>query len=192
MLRYPTLISLSVVVMVGCSLRGMLTPMPLNEYRGDGSISRINFIPNPGVLIEFAPFQISSAFQGEYRLAGLPRRPFPYIPVLVVPYPDDYELPTRGELFNVPGTLELRLLRSDGSTVFECQGVPGWSAVFGGTFSNAEAGFASCGGDRGEKPYILPEDIDAGNDMVLKVAWAPSGGPAGVKGWLKLQSGGTK
>jgi len=191
--RSQLLAILAALLICGCSLKAMFTPMHLDNYRGDGTISHIHFLPNPGVLVEFEPFPLSKPYHAQFRLDGLPRRPFPYFASLVVPYPDDFVVSKQLELFRVPGTLDLALVRDDGTTVFRCQGVPSWSGVFGGTFSDAEAEFAKCDGTRGNQPYILPDDLEpqAQSRLLLEVSWSPGQGALDVKGRIKLRSGGS-
>jgi len=183
---------LGALALASCSVKGMLMPMHLSDYRGDGTISRIRLLPNPGVMVEFPPFSLGKPHHAKYRLDGLPRRPFPYFMSLVVPYPEDYVVSREHGLYRVPGTLDLALRDESGSVVFQCHGEPWWSAVFGGTFSNAEAQFGTCDGPRGDKPYILPEDLRSTSfTWSLDIAWEPTEATPDVEGRLTLRSGGT-
>jgi hypothetical protein len=55
--------------MLGCD--------PLSGYRGDGTLSAVEFPWNPGLKLEFEEFSLASAYAASYRLDGLPRTEHP-------------------------------------------------------------------------------------------------------------------
>jgi len=179
----------------GCSVRAVLTPIHLDEYRGDGSILRVNLRANPGVLVRFESFEISRPYSATYRLNGLPSRPHPYVIELIVPYPENWKASVNDHgLFFVPGVLSIRLLDESRAIIFECDGKPGWGGAFGRDVRQAKVGFGTCPGVRGDQPYIMASDIvkDEGRALRLELEWKPERDNQRAEAWLQVQSGGTK
>ena len=165
-----------------CAYRAAVRREQLEAYLGDGSISKIRFLPNPGVKIVFESFSLAHPFRTVYRLDGLPKRPLPYWVDLVVPDPGDqwmkrglYE-PIR---IGVPGTLKLSARDGAGQVIFECQWSPeeqGWSI----DDSGAAAGYLDYlhKHAKTEETSINPEDFGAppAGPATLEVVWEPGAG----------------
>ncbi len=68
------LIAMVASTVAGCAYRAAVHPHLLAEYRGDGKISEIKNIFNPGVELVFEPFSLAHEFSAIYRIDGLPKR----------------------------------------------------------------------------------------------------------------------
>jgi hypothetical protein len=183
--------------LAGCAYRTAVHQDQLAAYRGDGRISKIEFLPNPGVELTFAPFSLARPFSAVYRIDGLPKRPSPYWVDLVVPDPGDQWRIRSGEpiRIGVPGTLKLSAHRATGEPIFECQWSPeedGWSIGAAG----AAAGFLDHIHKRPkvEETRIYPEDFKGpgAGPATLEVTWEPGVGVPNKMGYVRMQSGGTK
>ena len=175
------LLSNATALLVACSLKGMLTPMRLSDYRGDGTITKIRFLPNPGVRIDFEEFSLARPYRASYRLDGLPKRPFPYSVEIIVPGPH------RGSL---QGFLSLVLRDSGGRTIFHCQGSPGCSEVPKG--GEARCTFVKLYGPRVVESWIMPVDFlpDSLRPSTLEITWEPLAGSPDRQAHIRMASGG--
>src|SRR5512134_2886203 len=88
-----------------CTLGCNLNPLPVDtsSYKGEGAISRIPFLPNQGVRIDFEAFSMATPYRRAFRIDGLPRHSSGYkvgfIAELESPLPKPSELSaTRGGL----------------------------------------------------------------------------------------------
>ncbi len=185
------------IAVAGCAYRAAVHQDQLAAYRGDGKISKIEFLPNPGVELSFEPFSLARSFTGVYRLDGLPKRPAPYWVDLVVPDPGDQWRIQSGEpiRIGVPGTLKLSAHRATGEIIFECQWSPeeqGWSIGPAG----AAAGYLDHIHKRpkAEETRIYPEDLQGpgAEPATLEVTWEPEASTPNKMGYVRVQSGGTK
>lgn|SRR5262245_60044265 len=192
-LRAVMLMTVAGCMAMSCSFKGMLTPMHLDAYGGDGSISRVKYLPNPGVRIEFEKFDLSHRYEADYRLDGLPQRPFAYHLDLVVPYPQDWQPSESSDLLRVSGELTIKVVDNAGTALYICSGAPWWGGTFGKDIREARACFAQCRGLHGDMPYIIPDDLSEPSrlPLTISVAWVPGADPQELKGWFRLQSGGT-
>lgn len=175
------LLSNCAALSVACSLKGMFTPMRLSGYRGDGTITRIRFLPNPGVRVDFEEFSLARPYRTTYRLDGLPRRPFSYSVDIMVPGPH------RGSL---QGFLSLVLRDAGGRTIFHCQGSPACSDVSEG--EEAECTFLKLYGPRVVQSRIMPVDFLPASlrPSTLEITWEPPAGSPERQAHIRMTSGG--
>jgi len=189
-------ILIGLLPLAGCAYRAAVHKDQLEGYGGDGVISKIEFLPNPGVEVSFEPFPLSHSFTAVYRLKGLPIRPAPYWVELVVPKPGDQWKVRSGEpiRIGVPGTLKLSAHRATGEVIFECIWSPeekGWSIGPAG----AAAGYLDHSQPRPKtETQIYPWDSkDPGTQPTsLELAWEPGANVPDKLGYVRMQSGGTK
>jgi hypothetical protein len=196
-LRGLVLVATLSAVFVACAYRAAVRQDHLSAYRGDGQISRIEYLPNPGVELTFERFSLAHPFAATYRIDGLPRRPVPYLVDLVVPDPGDEWRVRSGEpiRIGVSGTLSLSAYSGTGEVIFECRWSPevhGWSMGPEG----AAAGYIDHlhKQPRTKETQIYPEAFrGAGADpATLAVAWDPGPGSPDKVAYVRMQSGGTK
>jgi hypothetical protein len=190
-------VTMFVCTVAGCAYRAAVRRSQLEAYQGEGTITKIKFLPNPGVKIVFAPFSLAHAFAAVYRIDGLPKRPVPYWVDLVVPDPgDQWKTRSGGPIrIGVPGTLKLSAHSAAGEVIFECQWSPeehGWSLGDGG----AAAGYLDHihKHPRVNETHIYPEDfkVPPANPATLEVAWEPAAGVPNKDAYVRMRSGGTK
>jgi len=189
--------TLLAAVATACAYRAAVRQSHLAAYQGDGKISEIEFLPNPGVRLVFEPFPLAQPFAATYHIDGLPKRPLPYFVDLVVPEPGDQWQIRSGEpiRIGIPGTLTLSAHRATGGVIFQCQWSPevhGWSIGVDG----AAAGYLDHVHERPRtmETHIYPEDFQgAGADpATIDVVWEPGPGAPEKFGYVRLRSGGTK
>ena len=169
------------------------TPLNLDAYKGDGTISEIHFRPNPGIKVEFAPFSLNQGLHTVYRINGLPRRPIAYRVELVVPGVEDYEYTHEGIKIGLEGVLDFQSRDESGRVIFSCRGSPeqlGWG------LSGTEAFRHPCARDqpRAHQALIMPEDFEGPKDgpRELEVSWEPGHSSQARTGYIRLRSGGTR
>jgi len=90
--RMP-LTSMTAFLLWGASVVGALVtschhlPVRTSGYRGDGTISKVEFPLNPGFQVEFEQFSLSDVHRATYRLDGLPKHYDTYRVGLVLAVP---------------------------------------------------------------------------------------------------------
>jgi len=181
---------------MGCVMKAVFSPRHLSNYRGDGTISKIKFLPNPGVKVEFEHFPLSRPYRAIYRLEGLPRRPSPYWVHLVVANARELNPNLNGPIrIGIRGTLTLWSRDSLGHTIFYCSWSPeehGWSTGCGSGIHEVCAGFLKLYGPRVQQAYILPGDVrgSLGEKLSLEVSWDPESAESKYEAWVLLRCGG--
>jgi len=189
------LIAMVTSTVAGCAYGAAVRPHLLAEYRGDGKISKIKNIFNPGVELVFEPFPLAHEFSAVYRIDGLPKRPVPYWVDLVVPEPgDQWKMRSGASIrIGVPGTLKLSVHRATGEVIFECEWSPeeeGWSMDVGG----AAAGYLDHVHKRPRvnETDIWPEEFrgPGADPATLEVVWKPDPATPDKMAYVRMRSGG--
>src|SRR6267142_1167550 len=163
----------------------------ISSYRGDGKISRILFLPNPGVRLDFEGFSLTSAYSAKYRLDGLPsHRSAFYVGLSVNVQQEDFDQNPK-EVTRVPGgVLSLRLLSKDGKMLFDCSRTIDkldWTWAAGSRMGLCEGRRAP----RGTESFIYPEWIDSDDPPAfLEVHYEPAANAPNITGWIRLSAGG--
>jgi hypothetical protein len=171
---------------LGCHL-----PVAVSSYQGDGKISRIPFLPNPGVRVDFERFSLRSTYNAKYRLEGLPRRPSAfYVGLSVDVQQEDFDQNPK-EVTKAPGgVLALRLLSNEGKVLFDCSRTIDrldWTWAAGSRMGLCLGRQAP----RGTESLIYPEWIDSDDPPAfLEVHYDPVPNAPDVVGWIRLSAGG--
>lgn len=74
-------------LMVGNGL-GCMLPVRISGYRGEGRITRVPFLLNPGFQVDFEQFPASDAHKASYKLNGIPKHDDTYRVGIVLLVPD--------------------------------------------------------------------------------------------------------
>lgn len=108
------------LLVVGMSFWGCHLPVRISDYRGDGAITRLRNIRNPGFQVHFEKFSLASPYKAAYRVDDLPQHFYLYhvglLPELARLEGEQWiELISEGKL----GKLSLRLLDGAGEIIFD-------------------------------------------------------------------------
>lgn len=182
---------------LGCPL-----PVRTDLYVGDGRVSRISFPPNPGVRVDFEDFQLSKAYQGSYRLNGLPIHSSHYVAELILPI--TLEDRSRKDSKFTPivlgagsvGQLTIRARSESGGLLFDCTGsltdlywAWDWLEYSAIGFFNRPSS-----DPRASLPRIYPSEIPLEEkvSIVLEVSYDPEPDAPDRVAHIRLRAGGQK
>ncbi len=164
-----------------------------SAYQGDGVISKIKFLPNPGIKVEFEKFSLSRPYSKTYRLEGLPRHRSDYFVGLAVAVEQpDFDQNPRAVLERPAGTLHLVLRDGSGTSLFDCQRPVNqiqWTWVAGERLG----WFGKVAGPRSETSKIFPADLKSPQPpTTLEVQYEPAPESPDVSAWVRVVAGGQK
>jgi len=170
-----------------------LNPFParIGAYRGDGEISRIRFLPNQGLKIDFEEFSLAAPYRAVYRLNGLPKHRSGYTIGLIAYTGSNEQRPP--ELTGRPGgTLSVRVLDGRGRTILECAATIdrlGWGYEAGdrmGEIHNTKSDGSF------EHSYLAPAEFRRPPDVptTLEVSYEPSSDAPDIRARIRLSAGG--
>lgn len=183
----------------GSSVAGTLVischlPVRVSGYRGDGTISKVDFLLNPGFQVEFEQFSLSAVHRATYRLDGLPKHHDTYrVGIVLAVLPQ--ELGRRPKALDDVqlSTLQVRLIDGTGRSIFECRsslGEMSWTWTreqFFGTLHSPES--PACVNStfmlgKLDSPPYLP--------TLLEVTYEPASGAVDLMAKVRVIAGGTE
>lgn len=191
-LGHPLLLGMLLVVpMLLCCYR----PLRIHGYHGDGSISALRFLSNPGVQVDFESFSLTAAYKASYRLDGLPKHRFGYrIGLLPTVTQADHDQSPH-EITDKPGgSIRLRLEDGTGRILFDTHSSLdqlNWTWVRHERLGQIYPGVSST---REQISEILPDEFLAAphDPRSLVVEYEPGQTPPDVMARLRLTAGGIK
>jgi len=175
---------------VSCGMNFL--PRRISGYRGDGEISRIKFLLNQGVRIDFEQFLFSDSYHGSFKLISLPRHPSGYyVGIAFVEEPNPLRLQKLERWSD--GGIRFVLRDARGTTLMECSGSlkdVRWSYVGEGMFVYTRLL------DNGsiEKCYLSDELIKhrTNRPASLEAWYTPGAGAPALPVRIRLSAGGYK
>jgi hypothetical protein len=170
-----------------------MASMKASEYRGDGQLSKLKFLLNPGVQVDFEKFVLNAPYKAHYRIDGLPPHRSGYFVGMAVDISqaDDDQHPR--QLVSAPvGTLGLRLRSKTGRVLFDCTGPVDqlqWSWVVGERLGR----FAGRTSPRAQESFIFSDYFETDDlPSALEVSYEPLSTAPNVNAWIRLSAGGQK